>query len=339
MSVFLDQKYLLLISNRLPLFKKKKDQVYNCRCIICGDSTKKRNKARGYFFAYKTDLLYKCYNCGASMQFGSFLKTIDALVYSEYALERYSEGHVKSNVKLKITFEEPKFTSETSTESHLLDKLLDRLDTLDETNEAVQYCIERKIPKEKFKQLYYIDNIANIVQLNDKYKASIKGQEPRLVLPFYDDNGQLSGVTCRALRGEALRYITIKIKEEVPLVFGFESVNKEKPVYVVEGPIDSLFLPNSIAAGSSDLKTVSKINIPKEKLILIFDNQPRNSEICKLIDKAITFNYKVVIWPQTLQQKDINEMVLNGIDPLKLIQNNTFEGLTAKAKLMSWKRC
>lgn len=339
MSVFLDQKYLLLISNRLPLFKKKKDQVYNCRCIICGDSTKKRNKARGYFFAYKTDLLYKCYNCGASMQFGSFLKNIDAMVYSEYALERYTEGHGKSasNVKLKFTFEEPKFTGRE--EESLLDSILDRLDTLEDDNEAVQYCIERKIPKEKYKQLYYIDNIANIVQLNDKYKASIKGQEPRLVLPFYDDNGQLSGVTCRALRGEALRYVTIKVKEEVPLIFGLDSVDKEKPVYVVEGPIDSLFLPNSIAAGSSDLKTVSKINLPKEQLILIFDNQPRNNEICKLIDKAITHNYKVVIWPQTLLQKDINEMVLGGLDPLKIIQNNTYEGLTAKAKFMSWKRC
>lgn len=337
MSVFLDQKYLLLISNRLPFFKKKKDQVYNCRCTICGDSAKKKNKARGYFFAFKTDMMYKCYNCGASMQFGTFLKNIDSNVYSEYALERYSEGHVKSNVKLKFTFEEPKFTESYNT--RLIDALLPRLDKLDEDNEAVQYCIKRNIPKEKFKQLYYIDNIANIVQLNDKYKASIKGEEPRLVLPFYDDNGQLSGVTCRALRGEALRYITIKIKEETPLIFGLEAVDKEKLVYVVEGPIDSLFLPNSIAAGSSDLKTVSKINLPKEKLVLIFDNQPRNKEICKLVDKAIANNYKVVIWPQTLIQKDINEMVLGGVNPLKMIQANTYEGLTAKAKFISWKRC
>jgi hypothetical protein len=336
MSVFLDQKYLLLISNRLPFFKKKKDQVYNCRCILCGDSAKKKNKARGYFFAFKTDLMYKCYNCGASMQFGSFLKKVDTVVHSEYSLERYSEGHVKPNVKPQVTFSEPQFKK---AEEKLLDKLLDRLDTLEESNEAVQYCITRKIPKEKFKQLYFIDNIANIVQLNDKYKASIKGQEPRLVLPFYDSDGQLSGVTCRALRGEALRYVTIKIKEEVPLIFGFDAIDKEKPVYVVEGPIDSLFLPNSIAVGNSDLKTVSRINLPKEKLVLVFDNQPRNAEICKLVDKAISSNYKVVIWPQTLQYKDINEIVLGGVDPLKLIQSNTFEGLTAKAKFMSWKRC
>ena len=53
MSLYVDQKYLNLISNKLPLFKKKKDSTYNCRCIICGDSQKKKNKARGYFFANK----------------------------------------------------------------------------------------------------------------------------------------------------------------------------------------------------------------------------------------------------------------------------------------------
>ena len=59
MSLFLDQKYLSLISNRLPLFKKKKDNTYNCRCIICGDSMKKASKARGYFFPNKDKLQYK----------------------------------------------------------------------------------------------------------------------------------------------------------------------------------------------------------------------------------------------------------------------------------------
>ena len=61
MSLYIDQKYLNLISNKLPLFKKKKDHTYNCRCIICGDSAKKKNKARGYFFPHKTTMFYKCF--------------------------------------------------------------------------------------------------------------------------------------------------------------------------------------------------------------------------------------------------------------------------------------
>ena len=116
------------MSNRLPLFKKKNDHTFNCRCIICGDSQKNRRKARGYFFAYKTDLRYKCYNCDISLSFANFLKSQDANLYSEYALEKYSEGHnvpKLSNVIPEFKFEEPTFKS---SDEKLIDKLLDRLE-------------------------------------------------------------------------------------------------------------------------------------------------------------------------------------------------------------------
>ncbi len=337
MSVFLDQKYLMLMSNRLPLFKKKNDQTYNCRCVICGDSQKNRRKARGYFFAYKADLRYKCYNCDISLSFGNFLKSQDSIMYSQYALEKYSEGHNKSaNVVPEFKFEEPVFKSN---DEKLIDKLLDRVDTLPSDHEVVLFCNSRKIPKEKQKQLYFINNIKDIVQLNDKYKESIQGEEPRLVLPFYDNNNQLSGVTCRALRGEALRYITVKVKDNVPLIFGLDSVNKSKPIYVVEGPIDSLFIDNAIAVGGTSFGKLDQTGLDKDKLVVVFDNQPRNKEVCKLIDKNIEQGYNVVLWPQTIAEKDINEMVMAGHNVKKLIKENTYNGLTAKMKFIGWKRC
>lgn len=336
MSLFLDQKYLMLISNRLPLFKKKKDAVYNCRCILCGDSVKNRHKARGYFFQYKTDLRYKCYNCDVSISFGNFLRDLDAMTYSQYSLERYSEGHSKAaNAVPEFKFEEPVFKT---SDERLLDKLLDRLDTQGVDNEAVLFCEQRKIPKEKFKQLYYISNIKDIVQLNDSYKESIKGEEPRLVLPFYDELGQLSGVTCRALRGEALRYITVKVKDNTPLIFGINDIDKKKAIHVVEGPIDSLFVDNCIAVGGSSFSKLAQLDLPKDNLVIIFDNQPRNKEVCAIIEKNIDQGYKIVIWPQTLQEKDINDMVLAGKNVSRIIKENTFSGLTAKAKFYSWKR-
>lgn len=336
MSLFLDQKYLMLISNRLPLFKKKKDAVYNCRCILCGDSVKNRHKARGYFFQYKTDLRYKCYNCDVSISFGNFLRDLDAMTYSQYSLERYSEGHSKAaNAVPEFKFEEPVFKT---SDERLLDKLLDRLDTQGVDNEAVLFCEQRKIPKEKFKQLYYISNIKDIVQLNDSYKESIKGEEPRLVLPFYDELGQLSGVTCRALRGEALRYITVKVKDNTPLIFGINDIDKKKAIHVVEGPIDSLFVDNCIAVGGSSFSKLAQLDLPKDNLVIIFDNQPRNKEVCAIIEKNIDQGYKIVIWPQTLQEKDINDMVLAGKNISRIIKENTFSGLTAKAKFYSWKR-
>ena len=92
MSLFIDLKYLRLISNRLPFFKQKDDRLFNIRCTICGDSQRKKTRARGYFYAVKNDLFYKCHNCGASMAFGSSLKQFDSLQYKQYVFERFSDG-------------------------------------------------------------------------------------------------------------------------------------------------------------------------------------------------------------------------------------------------------
>lgn len=338
MSLFLDQKYLMLVSNRLPFFKKKDDFLYNCRCIICGDSSKNKRKARGYFFRYKNELRYKCHNCDASLSFGSFIKDLDSVLYSQYSLEKYAEGNTtkRNNTEPIITFEEPVFKLQ---EEKILDEILERLDTLPGDHEVIQFCMNRKIPENKFNQLYYINNVKNIAQLNDTYKESIKTEEPRLVLPFYDNNNQLSGVTCRAIRGETLRYITVKIKEEAPLIFGLKYIDRKKLVYVVEGPIDSLFLNNSIAAAGTSFGKINTLGIDSSNLVLVFDNQPRNKEVCKIIEKNIDQGYNVVIWPQTIEEKDINEMVVSGRDVNQLVNKNTFRGLTAKAKFMAWKRC
>ena len=334
MSLFLDQKYLSLISNRLPLFKRK-GNAYNCRCVICGDSAKKVSKARGYFYPSKDKLMYKCFNCEASMYFSNFLKNIDQLLYNQYSFESYSESKSFSNTKPQIKFEQPVFKKP---EERLLDKILDRLDLLPESHEAVQFCLNRKIPPAKLTEIYFISNIKDIVQLNDSYKESIKTEEPRIVFPFYDEDGLLTAVTCRAIRGEALRYITVKVTQDKPLIFGLDAVDKNKDIYVVEGPIDSLFVENAIAISGTSLDKVSLTSLDKDKLIIVFDNQPRNKEVCKIINKTIEKNYKVVIWPQSIDEKDINEMIINNKDVSKILKQNVFQGLTAKAKFIAWKR-
>lgn len=272
------------------------------------------------------------------MSFGNFLKNLDTLLFSQYSLEKYSENNtVKlTNNTLPLVFEQPVFKS---FEQKLLDNILVRLDTLSEENEAVNFCKERKIPKEQFNRLYYIDSIKKIVQLNEAYKESIRGEEPRLVMPFFDTTGQLTGVTCRALRGEALRYITIKVKEDAPLIFGFNTVDKSKNILVVEGPIDSLFLKNCIAVAGTSFGKITALNIDLKKLVLIFDNQPRNKEVCKVIEKNIDQGYNVVIWPQTIEAKDVNDMVIAGVDVASIVNKNIYSGLTAKAKFIAWKRC
>jgi hypothetical protein len=101
-----------------------------------------------------------------------------------------------------------------------------------------------------------------------------------------------------------------------------------------------LFLSNCIASGDANLSLIAK-NISANKKVLIFDNQPRNKELVKMMQDAINLNYDVVIWPSTIEEKDINEMVMSGISPdeiERIISSNSFSGLKAQMRFVSWKK-
>jgi hypothetical protein len=337
MSYFIDTKYLNLIGHRLPLFKKKKTDLWNCRCIVCGDSRTNKNKARGYFYRQRNDLYYKCHNCLASQHFGTYLKNLDSNLYQQYVFERYATGengpkaHTKAE-EFVYQYEKVEFTAKP------LDKVAVRLSALSDDNEAVRYCVSRGIPQNKFNGLYYIPSVKDIVKIAPQYD-SIKTEEPRLLLPFYNEEGELTGVTMRAMRGEQLRYIMIKMKEDEPLIFGMNRVDKEKPITIVEGPIDSLFVENCVAVAGTGFGKIENLGLKKELVTIVFDNQPRNPEVCKLVEKYIKLNYKVFIWPCGIVEKDINDYVESRGEVQQLIRENTFEGLMAQLKFTEWRNC
>lgn len=342
MSLYIDVKYLNQIGYKLENFKRKADYLYNCRCPICGDSQSNKKKTRGYFYRANNDLFYKCHNCDASQHFGTFLKNIDPAVYRQYVLERYANGenrrpHANAEPNLKTQFEQPVF--EPKPERNILDEILTRIDTLPDDHEVRQFCSKRQIPGDQLHRLYFIDNIKDIEQLNEKYANTIRTAEPRLVIPFRDITGKLVGVSCRGLRDESLRYITVRINETAPLIFGIEDVDQTKPFYAVEGPIDSLFIKNSIAVGGTGFNKLDQLGLNKDNLTIVVDNQPRNSEVCKIYNRLIREGYKIMIWPDYTSAKDINELVLQGCtNPQAVIDSNSYQGLTAQLKFDKWKR-
>jgi len=337
MSLYVDVKYLNMASSRFELFKRKGEYLFNVRCPICGDSQKNKRKMRGYLFKKNNDLLYKCHNCQWSGSFGKLLKEIDTILYKQYVLERFADGETgrgKGHSKpQKVMDFKPVFKKK-----RLIDQLMDKLSILPRDHEAVEYALGRGLPKESLSRLYYVDNVQNVVGLNEKYKESIKTAEPRLAIPFMDASGRLTAVSLRGMRGEALRYILVKVNEDAPTVYGLDTVDKNKPVIVVEAPLDSLFIPNSIACAGTSFNKIDELGLIKEQTTIVFDNQPRNKEVCNLLDKYINLGYNVVIWPNNVSGKDINEMENEGIDSYKLIQENTFSGLSAKAKYSLWRK-
>jgi len=336
--LFIDVKYINQIAFRLDNFKRKNDYLYNFRCPICGDSKKKKNKARGYLYKVKNDMFFKCHNCGAGKNMGGFLDLVDPQLKKEYVLERYAEGVSgnKSNKEpdFNFTFKEP-------VSDDILTKFKDitiRVDSLDESHEAVQYLKQRRIPEDAYKRLYFVDEVRKIVAIAPKYEGRLD-KEPRIIMPFIID-GKLTGMAMRGIRSEILRYINVKIDEDSPTVFGLDNIDTSKEVYITEGALDSLFINNCIAVVGSTFAKIDELNI--KNYTIIFDNEPRNKEICKLIENNINQDRRVVIWPEEIEQKDINDMILADYSSdyiESLISKNALQGLEAKLKFTNWKKC
>ena len=132
-----------------------------------------------------------------------------------------------------------------------------------------------------------------------------------------------------------LRYITTILDPDYPKVFGLDRVKDDETIYVTEGPIDSLFIRNGIAMCGSD---VSIDSFSFDDIVYVFDNEPRNREICDRMSKVIDMGYKIVIWPSSIKEKDINDMILSNNSPQGIIDKNTFQGIQAKIKFTEWKK-
>lgn len=346
MHFHIDTKYLGLLSPQLPKFTKKKDNTWACRCPLCGDSKKNPNKMRGYFYKRRETLFYKCHNCGQSYQFGTLLKMMNVRLYDEYVLERYKNGASGRDAHKKPKEEQIKPKKSTK-RIQTID--LPSVDKLEDEHFVKEYVKNREIPEKYWSKLFFVEDFAvwvNSVCGNDNY-TDLKKEDPRLLLPFFDLEGKLIGGQGRSLSSNKkdIRYITFKCEGVEKLVFGLERWDKKEKTYIVEGPIDSLFLPNALAAANPDLKALqdylNTISTAKD-VTLIFDNEPRNREIIKLIDKAIKADFNVVIWPRNVKQKDLNDMVtlgkMNQKELVRIINENTFTGLEAHVRFNSWKR-
>jgi len=298
------------------------------------DSKTNETKARGYFYTRGDQLNYRCFNCNASTTFAKLLKDIDTELYKEYNLEKFQS----KNVIQKRTTEIPilKFGKLTSKSF----EHCEWCNYLPETHYCIQYLNSRKIPKDRFKLLGFAENYQQFATevIPDLTKTIIN--EPRLVIPFYDQYNELVGISGRALDNSKLRYLTLKIEDNYKLIYGLERLNKKLPVAIVEGPLDSLFLDNCLAAGNADLlSVVNQLNI--KNVTMIWDNESRNKTIVDNMTKSLKAGYNIVIWPDTWKYKDINQAIVEGETKESIetiITENTFVGLVGLMRLNNWKK-
>ena len=327
---FVDTKYIGLVSVRLQKFSKKKEGLYTFRCPYCGDSQKNKNKTRGYLYQLKNDHNFKCHNCGLSKSFTNFLKDQDMMLYDQYVMERYKsgltgKGSTTPNPVVKTS--KPKFTKK--------DFDLPRISELNKEHPARAYLFNRNLPEKSLRELYYCDKFKAWTNEQKHTFDDVNNDESRIIIPL-KNRSRIFGFQGRSLNPKSkLRYITIMLDEDAPKIYGLEKINKSSTIHIVEGPFDSLFLENCVAMAGADLDLGS---FGWSDYICVYDNEPRSREIVNRISKSIDRGDKVVIWPKSIDEKDLNDMHNAGHDVKNLVESNTYQGLKAKVQLNNWKR-
>lgn len=339
MSLWLDDKYMRLVGGQLEQFTLHGGSKYTFRCPLCGDSTKNKYKKRGYVYPLKTFLFFKCHNCGAAHPFGLFLKKISRTLYDAYSLERFEEHASKRPAPPPVERVGP---APQTTATDKLNTLPLSSPLLPTSLEPVrQFILDRQLPVSALSRLYATEHARRWLEplVGDKKLKGIEDGVPFLVIPLLLPNGAWFGAQLRPI--DHKMYHTFRWGHDSIRAFGLDVVDLQKTVYVVEGPLDSLCLPNAIGMCGADLlASLTRLwddGIQITNRVLIWDNEPRNHEIVKFMHKAAVGGERLVIWPKHYP-KDVNDMLAAGLDPWTTIQHRTFSGLSAELELQQWKQ-
>lgn len=334
---WIDDKYVMLLSSSVDRFKviSNSPLQVNFRCPICGDSKKSKTKARGYLFRTNDgSTMYKCHNCGVGKSLRNLLKHVNGRLHQEYVSEVFRQDPTKYRyTKDADQFREAKVEPTSPPVKNPVG--LTRLSDLPKDHPAVLYWNERKIPVDRMRDAWWADSYfswINSCVIPGKFSENaVRHDCGRIVFPFRDAEKNICAYSARSIGGQEPKYVAIKIAEETS-AFGMERIDRSQDVYVLEGPIDSMFVPNAVGMGTS----FRALDLPKK--VMIFDNEPRSPEIVAIVQKAIDAGEKVVIWPPNLAQKDINEMELAGVPFMEIIRARTFKGLQARIEFGGWKK-
>jgi hypothetical protein len=339
--IWLDTKYIGLVSSRLRNFKQKDKHLWNFSCPICGDSKTNQYRARGYFYEEKGSILYKCHNCSICIGFSEFLRGLDKNLYGDYIKEKFLSAGSRKFEKLNTP---PKTVKQTLVFADHPLKSLKKISQLEPDHRAKEYLLLRQIPEEFLEKLYYAPEFKSFVNelIPGKFEKT-EFDEPRIIIPFFTKTKKLFGFQGRTLNPKSsIRYITIILHDDEPKFFNLEIVDFTKTTLVLEGPLDSLFLSNAIAsAGGTIVSELPNLMAPKERFVIIYDNEPRNKETVKKMKSAINKGYKICIMPDSVENKDINNMILSGYTKERIemiVRENIYQGMRAELRMNQWKR-
>jgi hypothetical protein len=281
------KKYINLLYNRLRNFKRKSSELYNFSCHLCDDSASNKKKARAYIYEKKGKTQFFCHNCNVNHTFEYFLKEIDFQLHSQYLLEKLREQKTSEQIDLENfvgKMKKPVFMKFGPLVG------LKKISQLDSDDPVKKLVIKRKIPNIYHSKLFRCPKFfswTNTMIPGKFDDEALLYDECRLLIPFFNKQNEMFAYQGRSLNSlSKTKYITIMLDNNQTKVWGIDTINLNKKTYVLEGPIDAMFLPNAIATAGGDLVSTIK-DLPKTNMVIVYDNEKRSHETNKKLEKAI----------------------------------------------------
>jgi hypothetical protein len=346
LPVWLDKRYINMVSNRLPNFKWKKPTLANFRCVYCGDSQKNKRKARGYLFESNGNYFFKCWNCEESTIFSKFLEHVAPELYLDYVRDSFAE---RSNTSFSLESIKASPRGQTILSKYpKYDKLkyCSRIGQLTKNHPAPVYLAKRQIPSGQYHNLLYTDSLRLFITENIDKSQIYLPDDPAIVILIRDTKGNIVACNCRNLSDRAnVKYIKAKVDEDIVPIYGIDSIKRDMKVYVFEGEFNSMFVRNAVSCGGAAVMNGVEniLGVNKELIVQVVDNDPRNPHVVKILENLIDEGYSVVILPNTIEESDVNDLIMNAKLDIASVTNflelNTYRGLSAKLELSLWRKC
>jgi transcriptional regulator NrdR family protein len=349
---WIEKKYIKLLGSTLRNFTQKSSNLWNFSCPLCGDSKTDPKRARGYMYGVKGTLRYHCHNCGKPKTFEKFLQEVNIVLYDDYQREKFQD---RSSLQESIDELQKKVIVPNGHE--YLSKLR-KVSTLLPNHPCKEYIVSRQIPTTMHHKLFYAPKFKQWTNsiIPDKFsEKSLAKDESRLIIPLLDNNNKMIGYQGRSLvKDDPIRYITIMTDETQPRFFGLDTVDLNRRYYIFEGPFDAMFIDNAIATcGGTLTRELDLLNKNTNNAVVVYDNEPRNIHTIKKMLQAVRRGLKICVWPPSVEQKDVNDMILRKVSGdyvkteivqkagkfiQKIIDENVYSGMEAELIIAGWRK-
>jgi Straboviridae DNA primase len=308
------------------------------------DSATDTRKARGFLYDKEGSTYFFCHNLCGGMKFSTFIKRLDALLYQEWRMETLqSQGKTSPNEK-EVDYGTNAAKRFAISEALSLFHRLPTIASLPDDHEGKRILQQRQIPESMQRTFRYSPGFKTFVNsiLPGKFKDERTNNDGRIIIPFINADGVLHALQGRSVSPveKQMRYICIVIDKNVPCLWGLDRIDFSQRVYVHEGVLDAIFIPNSLAIAGGNFASLQHLHC--KDLVMVYDNEARSKDTKAKMIEAVEQDFGVCVWPSGLFSKDINDMIVKeGLtsDYIHyIIDKNIHHGLRAKAAITDWSK-